>query len=40
MYDEAQSAQYDPLKERLVAGLAAGLAKTNLQQVHTRQQLD
>jgi hypothetical protein len=40
MYEESHSAHYDPLKERLVGGLAAGLAKSNLHQIHTRQQMD
>jgi hypothetical protein len=40
MYEESYSAHYDPLKERLVGGLAAGLAKSNLHQIHTRQEMD
>lgn len=40
MYDEAGAAQYDPLKERLVAALSAALAQSSLAQLHTRQQLD
>lgn len=40
MYAESHSAHYDPLKERLVGGLAAGLAKSNLQSIHTRQEMD
>ena len=40
LYAESHSAFYDPLKSQIVSGLAAGLAQSNLQQVHTRQELD